>query len=262
MEKIKVFFKQSYLSYQALYGWADPKAFIFMSILNPIFQLCFFALVDSYIYKSSDVAGYILGNAIILCSTSCVFGIGTSMTQDRYFGTLKILLVSRADNMITFIERSVVHLITALITVCVALGAGILIFSADFSQISLFEVTLVLLVGIVSAALFGTFIATIGLVTDSLNTVLNLFSLGFLIFTGANYPIDRLPIVFRFISYCLPMTRSIQLGKALLKGETLSANMDLVIGELAVGMVWFTVGYIALKAAEKLAIMWGNLDLY
>lgn len=262
MNNIKLFFKQSYLSFQALYGWTDPKAFIFMSILNPIFQLCFFALVDSYVYKSSDMAGYILGNAIILCSTSCVFGIGTSMTQDRYFGTLKILVVSRADNMITFLERSVLHLGTALITVGVALGAGMLIFSTNFSDISFLEITIVLLLGILSATLFGTFIATIGLITDSLNTILNLFSLGFLIFTGANYPVDKLPAVFRIISYCLPMTRSIKLGNALLTGKLLSENIYLVVGELGIGVFWFVVGYLWLKAAEKMAIVMGNLDLY
>lgn len=262
MEKIRTFFRQSYLIFKALYGFASPFAFILQKLFNPILQLSFFCLLDYYIYQERNVSEYVLGNAIILCSTSCIFGLGASLAHERYAGTLKILIISPSNHLLSFLQRSVIYIINSLITVVVSLAVGGVLFHADFTQVNLYEFALLLLVGVFSASCLGLLIASIGLVIDSLNSLLNIFTMLLLVFTGANYPLEKLPYLFRVLGNMLPLTRSILIGKYLLKGESIWMHRGLFLGEFGVGVVYVILGYVWMKGAERIAQVRGDLDLY
>lgn len=261
MDRIKCFFNKLF-SFKALYGWADPKAYLFVKIFTPISQLIFFCMTANFIYNTTDVTKYVLGNAIILCSYNCIFGVGNTLIEERYHGTLKNTVVSPSNTISTFARKMLIHIFDSLVTVIASLLAGILIFKADFSAISLGAFTLILFGGIFSACCMGLLLSAIGLVTDSINLILNLVSLLFLVFTGANYPIERLPIAARMISNLLPLTRSIQLGSRLLNGETFSSQIMLFVGELSIGLVYLMIGFFLMRVLERVSIEQGTLDMF
>lgn len=262
MRKTKVFFQQSYYSFKALYGWINPFAYVFMNVLNPILQLCFFCMLDKYIYHVTDVTPYVIGNAIIMCTVNCIFGIGSTMPDERYYGTLKLLIVSPSNNIFTFLQKAVFHIAESILTVGMALLVGSLIFGANLTSVDLGQLCVVILIAILSTSCLGLFVASIGVATDSLNLIMNLFSMMFLAFTGVNYPLERLPMIFRGVGKMLPMTRSIQLAKLLLQRESIYEHYGMIIGEICVGIAYLVIGYVFLTFAERIAQKKGNFDLY
>lgn len=262
MKVLKVFFIQAYLSFQALFGWARPLAYFFVKILNPIFQLSFFCIMAKVVYNTSEIERYVLGNSIVLCSYNCVFGLGRTLSQERYFGTLKSLIVSPSNNSVTYFQRCIIHIFDSLLTVSVAMIAGVILFQADFTRINFMEFILLLIVGIFSASSLGLLLASLGLFLDNLNMMLNIFAMFFLAFTGANYPLEKLPIVLRLFSMCLPLTRSISLGDSLLEGNSLVNRWDLLLGEFIIGVIYTILGYYLFRVCEKIARRKGNLDIY
>lgn len=262
MKTLKIFFTQAYFSFQALFGWARPIAYLFVKILNPIFQLSFFCIMAKAVYQNVEIEKYVVGNAIILCSYNCVFGLGKALSQERYFGTLKTMIVAPTNNYIAFLQHGVIHIFDSIITVTVALMAGVLLFQANLSKVNFIEFFLILIVGIFAASSLGLLLASFGLFMDNLNILLNILGLCFLVFTGANYPLDKLPLYFRGISMCLPLTRSISLGEILIVGGSVASRWDLLLGEFVIGLVYIFVGCCIFKFCEKLARCKGNLDLY
>lgn len=262
MYSINRFFTQSYYSFKSLYGWTEPLMYFILKILNPIFQLCFFCLISKFLYGDVDMTSYVIGNSIVLCSYNCVFGLGIVFIQERMLGTLKVIVASPSNKLINFAEKGFINIFDSIITVVISLIAGAILFNADFSSISLFEFAIIIVIGMFSATCFGLFLGSFGMVTGNINMILNIISLMFLVFTGANYPIDSLPYFLRWISNILPLTRSIAVGKSFLLGESIFDNKMLVLGELAIGIFYFILGYVFLKITERIAQVSGSLDLY
>lgn len=259
---MKRFFQQSYLSFKALFGWVDPASYLFVKIITPIFQLVFFCMLADFLYTGKDIAKYVAGNAIILCSYNCIFGVGNILREERYFGTLKNTVAALANTLSNFLNKIIIHIFDSLVTVFISLLAGIFIFNADFSAINIPAFILIILCGIFSAACMGLLLASFGLITDSMNLILNIISVMFLVFTGANYPIEKLPAMLKPVSYLLPLTRSIALTKKLLAGESLIRNLSLFFGEFIIGVIYLVLGYIILRYCEKIAIKKGSLDIF
>lgn len=80
--------------------------------------------------------------------------------------------------------------------------------------------------------------------------------------TGANFPITMLPSGIRFISYCLPLSRSIEAVNKMIFGENLITIGSLIAMEAVVGMLYILVSYLLLKRVEKLAIRKGVLEIF
>ena len=80
--------------------------------------------------------------------------------------------------------------------------------------------------------------------------------------TGANFPLTMLPSGIRFISYCLPLTRSIEAVNRMVLGEDLDTIWSLIAMEAVVGMLYILVSYLLLKRVEKLAIRKGVLEIF
>lgn len=71
-----------------------------------------------------------------------------------------------------------------------------------------------------------------------------------------------LPSGIRFISYCLPLTRSIEAVNKMVLGENLNTIWSLIVMEAVVGMIYILVSYQLLKRVEKLAIQKGVLEIF
>ena len=69
-----------------------------------------------------------------------------------------------------------------------------------------------------AAGAFGLFIATFGMVSDSMHLILNVVSYLLMIFTGAEFPLAQLPVLGRWFGSLLPLTHAIAAMEQLWRG--------------------------------------------
>lgn len=83
-----------------------------------------------------------------------------------------------------------------------------------------------------------------------------------LLFSGANIPLDRLPAWMQTVSTALPLTRGIQAARLLVGGASLVEVWPLLLGELAVGLVYALAGFALFSWFEAQARRRGTLEAF
>ncbi|WP_346898322.1 ABC transporter permease [Clostridium sp. UBA7503] len=262
MESIERFFQQSLYSFKALFAWVDAKVYFLVKILNPILQLLFFCLLAKYCYNAKDLTQWVVGNSFLLCVYNCLFGIGNVFCVERYFGTLKMIIASPANKFITFFERGFVHILDSCFTVTIGLIAGGLIFNIDFHNVNIPVLIFVTVIAMFSAVGFGLFIGSFGMVASNMNLIMNILSMVLLALSGANIPLEYFPVTIQKISYCLPITRSIQAANLAMKNQEISKIIHLMGEEILLGIIYIILGYTFMILMEKVAQKRASFDIY
>ncbi|MGD6874227.1 ABC transporter permease [Sutcliffiella horikoshii] len=256
------FFRQSILSYKALFGFYDPKIYFLVKVVNPIMQLIFFVMIAKYIHGSNDITPWVLGNAFILSMYNALFGVGAVMISERSFGTLSLVVVAPANKFLIFTGRAFIHILDACTTVIIGLVTSYLIFDVDFSNTDFKFLALCILITMISAMGIGLFIGSIGLITRDINLILNTSFFVLMIFTGAQFPLGNLPDILQSIPYFLPLTRGIEASRLVVGGDT-SINVIYLLGvELLIGLIYTLIGYYALIVFENISRKKASLDIY
>jgi ABC-2 type transport system permease protein len=261
-EGISRFFMQSWLSFKALFGWIDPKVYFFVKVVNPIFQMIFFCLLAKYCYKATDLSPWVIGNSFLLCIYNCIYGIGNVFVAERYFGTLKITVAAPSNKFITFFQRGFVHIIDSISTVVIGLVVGSLLFNVSFAKVNMLAFFIILILAMFSAVGFGLFIGSFGLITSNMNMIMNICAMLLMAFSGANFPIEWLPVAVQKFAYCLPITRSIKAAKLLTHGQGLSEIYSLIWQEALLGAIYIIAGYFLMQVTEDISKRRASLDLY
>jgi ABC-2 type transport system permease protein len=250
------------MSYKALFGWIKPEVYITTKVASPIFQIIFFAIMASYGYRTNNITPYVVGNAIVLCTLNAIFGVGGIMAQEREFGTLKIVLATPVNKFVVFVGRSFFHILDGLSTVFIGFMAGILFFGMDLSGTNIPLLLLTLVISVFAASGLGLLIGSLGLVITDMNLIMNLASMGLLALSGANFPIEKLPVFMQKLCYVLPLTRGIKASRLLVTGSGFSSVQSLIAGEFIIGVAYTLTGYLLLRYMERRSRHTGNFDLY
>jgi ABC-2 type transport system permease protein len=119
---------------------------------------------------------------------------------------------------------------------------------------------LAILVTSVSCTGFGLFGGAIGLRMRDAIVLINLMDAALLVFCGVNVPLDGLPDWMPAVAQGLPVTRGLQAARNIAGGETLAENAHLILGELAVGAVYTSVGFGLLRYFEAEARRHATLE--
>ncbi|MBM7616198.1 ABC transporter permease [Alkaliphilus hydrothermalis] len=262
VDRIQSFVRQSMLSFKSLFAWLDPKIYILVKVINPALQLMFFCILLSYVYKTDDLTPWVIGNAFILCTFNAMFGVGITLIAERFYGTLKMVIVSPTNSFVIFFARAFFHVLDASITVIVGLVVGFIFFNFRIPIENIPIFTLTLLCCMYAAACLGLLVGSFGLLVTDINMLLNIASMMLLFFSGANFPIDRLPVVLQKISYALPMTRSIEAGRLVASQGPIEAISKLIFMEFIVGTIYLVIGYVVLKILERVAYKNATLEVY
>lgn len=262
MEGIERFFTQSYISFKALFGWLEPKSYIFIKIIAPIFQLIFFCLLAKFCYGAENLAPYVVGNALLLCTSNCIFGLGNVFIADRYYGTIKSIMTMPTSKFPLFLQRGFPHAVDSLTSVIIGGAIGSIVFGINYKGVNMWLMLCVLLVAMFAASSFGLLIGVCSLMTSEMHMLLNLAEMSLIALCGANFPIEQLPLLLRYISFCLPLTRSISASKIILSGGTFNDVRSLIFGEILIGVIFIIAGYLFLTATERFAKKKATLDFY
>lgn len=261
MEKIYRFFRRIGFAYKQESLLSDWKTYVLFDLIPPIAQTLLFALAAYYIYGPNEVKKWMIGNALLLSSFQALFGVGTQLLTEKYHGTLSLLIASRTRVQEVFLSSMLSAMLSSMVTVVLGLTLVSLIMGITWSTQLLGWFLLLLMVSIFVSMSFGYILACFILVSSEVNLILNLISKLLLIFTGANFSLDKLPITLQGFTKCLPLTRSIKIAQGIMEGQLPDYFHQLLVEEGLLGIAFLGIGTILLEIMEQKSRKSGNLEL-
>ena len=265
LEEFKASFLKDLRSYVRYPAWiigefvSTPLWFFFFAL-----GVTLFAPVAS---SAMDVRGLSTGMAyfyfgfvfIVLFSTS-VWGVGQSVRTEQESGTLEQFFLAPANRTTLILGRWARIFLTDSIIISYT---TLLLYLLGGTAVSLHNPTLFflsILLYEVSLIGFGLLMAGMTLRIKSYNSIGNIFFFGFMILTGALFPITILPKPVRYLSMLIPFTYFNDLTRyAALGTQTILPEfLEYVIAIFAaVGML--IVGFVAFNLIERDARIKGSI---
>jgi ABC-2 type transport system permease protein len=260
MSSLRIFFIGGWMSYRALFGWLSPWILIPTFIVEPVFQILFFAYVGRDAGVGSDTF-FLVGNAIQFASIPCLFAMGNTISGERYSQTLSLLLVSPARRIPLFLGRALPVIVNGLMCSLIALGLGALILGVSIPMGSLPLLVVVVAVSAFSCTGLGLVAAALALRVRETAVLSNLVMGVLLIFCGVNVALSALPSWMAAVGRVLPLTHGIEAARALVGGARWSRVAALVTDEAAIGVVYLLIGLGMLKWFEVESRRSATLDI-
>lgn len=258
---IRRFFSQAWLYYKGRAAAFDFAEFICFDAGYPIITLIFYCLLAAYSFQTADLTRWVIGNAFLMCTNTCIFGLGNVFSTERYYGRLRSIIAAPCMKLPIVLANGLFPALNAVAAVVMGFAVGWLVFGVDFSNVNLGLAAITILCAMASAAGFGLLLSAFGLLTDSIYLLLNIMSYVLMIFTGAEFPVSQLPAAGRIISRMLPLTRSIQAMNLLFGGEE-GSFPALLFGELGTAAVYVLLSWGILSAAERVSRKNGRFDMF
>lgn len=262
MDRINRFFEQSWLFYKGGNAHLNWEELFFYRIAIPLITLIYYCFIAKNSFRTEQLTQWVIGNSLLLCNYSCIFIIGGTFEAERYYGRLKWLIASPYSRIATVIQKGLFFIFESIVTVILCIIFGSILFGVDFSNVNLGLFMIIMIVGIMAAICFGLFLSIFSLLFDSMHLILNLVNVSMLILCGANFPINDLPQSVRFLSYCLPFTRSIEAAYMLFDKINSNRLLALLGHEICVGLAYLTLSIILFKYIEKIAIRKATLEIF
>ena len=262
MNALRIFARTCWFQYLAMFNWATPIGYVSYKLLLPISQILFMTELGTFATGRSTALYYALGNALQLTAINGIFGVISTVGNERQFGTLPILLASPANRLVTFFGRASVHVLDGMAGVVVGLGLAIVMFGLDLSHANLGLLAVCVVAISLSTAGLGLMFGSLSLIMRDVFFIANAAYYLLLVFCGINIPVDRLPGWARLISEALPLTRGVQAARDAVAGGGPHQVAGLLAGELAVGLVYAVIGYALFVWLENEARRGGLQEAY
>ncbi|SHK19286.1 ABC transporter permease [Paramaledivibacter caminithermalis] len=262
IERIAFFLRGAQYSYKALFAWLVPQVYILTKIVSPMFQILFFTYLGRFYARDLQSTYFVVGNAVQISALSSIYGIAMTIASERTEGTLIQLLGTPASRIRIFISRGLMHILDGFFSIAIGFTFGFIFLGINFENTNFFLLILTLFITIFSTSGLGMVIGSMGLAMREINLLSNLAYSLLLVFCGINYPLSRLPLILRGISYSLPLTRGVQAIRIIIGGGVFSDISSLILEELCIGFLYLTIGFIFFRFLEIYSKKNGTLEMY
>ncbi len=256
---LRLYLASAWYSYRALYAWQTFVPYISVKVAFPLAQMLLFLFMGR-LAGLQDPLYIVIGNILLLPATNGISGVSMTISGERDFRTLPYLIASPAPRGPLFLGRSLVHIIDGLLSTIAALFLGAFFFHVDLSQANLPLVAFCILLLSFTSCGMGLILGSLSLRTREAWTITSMVVIALYIFSGVNFPIEVLPQSLQAISYSIPLTRGIQAARLAMSGANWSAIQSLFLGELLVGLIYTSVGYLMFMWFEKLSLVDGQIE--
>jgi ABC-2 type transport system permease protein len=260
LDEVRMFLDGSLLAYRALFNWANPAGYVASKVLVPILQLLFFVELGTFITGHVNALYFAVGNALQVTAINGIYGVVMTLGNERFFGTLPLLLGSPAHRVATFLGRSLVHVLDGVSSAAIGFAVAALLFGLQLGRADLPLFALCVLLVSASTSGLGLMLGSVSLITRDVLTVGNTVYFLLMVLCGVNFPVERLPGVLQAVSAALPMTRGIAAARMAIAGATLRQVAPLLLGEAAIGLAYAVVGYAIFRWLEARARAGGRLE--
>lgn len=258
---IRRFFEQAWLYHKGRAAAFKLSEFLCFDAGYPVITLIFYCLLASYCFQTTNLTHWVIGNAFLMCTNTCIFGLGGIFNGERYNGRLRSIIASPCNKLALILANGVFPALFAAISVIGGFLVGALVFHVDFSGVNPALMALAILCAMLAATGLGLLLAVFGLISDSMHLILNCMSYVLMIFTGAEFPVSQLPLPGQWISQILPLTRSIKAMNILL-GNASGDYLSLLLCELFTAACYFLSAWALLRLAEQACRKNGTFDLF
>src|SRR5215212_5600380 len=246
---LRLFWQGALLSYIALFHWMRPIQYMASKILMPLAQMFFFVYLGTFATSADNSTFYIVGNALQIAAVSGIYGMTMSIGGDRDSGTLGYILGTPANRLVVFMGRAFMNILDGALGVVIAFFWGVILMGLDISHTSIPALAVTILITISTCGL-GLLMGCLSLITVNVMFVNNFVYFLLLIFSGANIRLNEVPAWVQALSSVLPLTRGISAARLLVQGASVAEVMPLLMGELAVGVVYALLGYLLFAVFE------------
>lgn len=206
------------------------------------------------------VSFFFFGFVFIILFGTGVWGMGQTVRNEQMAGTLEQFFLAPASRVTLIIGRwARIFLTDALI-----IGyTTILLYLIGGALVTLYDPVLFLFsLGLYELGLigFGLFFAGLTMRIRSYNTISNLVFFGYMVLTGALFPISVIPVPIRYLSMAIPFTYFNDLVRhaALATPTILPGTLEYVIA-LLLSVCMLVLGFVAFKKIEDEARVRGTI---
>jgi ABC-2 type transport system permease protein len=257
---LRIFFLGGVTSYRALFTWLSPWILIPTFIIEPIFQVLFFAAVGRTA-GVNDNSFYLIGNAVQYAAIPCLFAMSNTIGGERYSQTLSLLLVSPARRTPLFLGRALPVIINGFASSVVALVVGAAALHVALEPSTWLPLSVVIAVSAFACTGLGLVTAAVALRVRETAVLANIVFGVLLIFCGTNVPLSALPGWMAGVAGWLPMTHGIAAARELAGGASLGGVSGLVGQEVGVGALYIVLGLGLLRFFEAESRRRATLDI-
>ena len=206
------------------------------------------------------VTSFFFGFIFIILFSTGVWGMGQTVRNEQMAGTLEQFFLTPASRVTLIIGRWARIFLTDMLIIGYT---TLLLYLLWGGLVVLHDPVLFLFsVGIYELGLigFGLFFAGLTMRIKSYNTVSNLVFFGYMILTGALFPISVIPVPFRYLSLAIPFTyfNDVVRYAALATPTILPVALEYVIAAL-LSVCMLVAGFFAFKKIEDDARVHGTL---
>ena len=258
---IRRFFSQAWLYHKGRTDAFHLADFLASEVGYPAITMIFYCLLAAYGFQTMDLTHWVISNSFLLCTSACVFHLGTIFLGERYNGRLRSIVVAPCSTLSLVLASGVGPVLTASATVAFNLLVGGLLFGVDFSGVDLGLVILTILCAMTAATCFGLLISVFGMISSSIHLMLNIIHYVLMLFTGAQFPVSQLPAAGQWLSRLLPLTRSLQ-AMDVLFGQGQGDYTRLLLGELGMAAVYALSAWGLFRSVERACCRSGTFDLF
>ena len=262
MTQIAVFVRSTWLQYVALFQWATPLGYFAYKVVLPVTQIVFFVQLGVFATGPGNALYFALGNSLQLTANAGIFGVIATVSNERQYGTLPLLLASPANRLVTFMSRSFVNVLDGIVSVIFGLVVTAILYGLDLGTANLLLLGLCIVIISLTTAGLGLLFGSLGLVMRDSIIVANIVYYGLLILCGVNFPVARLPFVLQAVAYALPLTRGVEAARQAVRGADIGQVAGLLAGELLVGAIYAGLGYTLFRVLEGWARRGGLQEAY
>ena len=246
----RIFFIGGWTSYRALFGWLSPWIIIPTFIIEPVFQIAFFAYIGRSVGVENDQF-FLIGNAVVAAAIPCLFATGNTIDGERRTQTLGLLLASPARRIPLFLGRALPIIINGFAVAMFALVAGALVLRVSLPVSSLPLLAVVIAVSAFSCTGLGLVAAALALRVRETAVLSNLVLGVLMVFCGVNVALTALPGWMAATAEWLPLTHGIEAARDLAVGATWTDVAGTVLLEGAVGLLYVVIGLAMLAYFES-----------
>ncbi|RLF99583.1 hypothetical protein DRN58_04930 [Thermococci archaeon] len=261
LEELRVFISGSVVSYKALFTWLNPRDYVAIKIIMPLFQISFFALVSQFAGGREAMKYAVIGNAIQLVAINDIYGVSMTIGREKMFGTLPFILASPANRFSIFMGHSFVHIFDGILNSLFGLTIAWGVFRVHILKSQIAILILILFVTSFGLSGLGMIIGSLSLYTRGVRPLMNTVYMLLLLLSGVNIPISALPSCIRSISIILPLTHGIKAARGVISGDTtlLDISFEIFLTGI-IGVFFLIIGYYCFLLFEKKAYKEGTFE--
>jgi len=261
MSRLRVFVSSAVFSFKAQFDWLNPSMYLTMKFVLTLSQMAFFVFVGMFSGGGAKVVAFVaVGNALQALSWNTVFSVIKITGQDKWDGTLPLVLATPASRLPLFVGRAMIHVLDGILSVAISFFFAAFIFGVDFTNTNIPALAVTVLLTATTMAGFGLLIGGFSFHFRNPLVFANIFTFVLLIFCGVNFPVAALPTLAQPISYAFPLTYGTDAARQAIAGTSLFGISSLLAKQVVVGILSIGLGYLLFAQFERSARKTGKME--